>query len=214
MRPDDHPERDDAMTPDPVRTITRTAMLTLLLLAPLAPAALAQSPDGHLAAARAMLGHGDAAQAARLLAARVAVRPDDLSAQTWLTVTLDRLVADGDLDAVEGVRQVLPAWPPVLERLGGLYEDRGRNDEAAALYHAWITLRPANPEPYARLAEHELAHGGYKKAIALFERHRVLIGGESDYAERRIAAVHARMNDTRPAWPPTARPEGPVASAR
>jgi tetratricopeptide (TPR) repeat protein len=188
-----------------------TAVFALTALTAI-PAAGAQ-PD-HLGAAQTLLRSGDAGGAARLLAARVATRPDDLSAQTWLTVTLDRLVADGEVAAVEGVNQVLPAWPPVLERLGRLYADRGRDEDAEDLYRTWIVLRPGNPEPYARLAEHELARRHYDKAIALFERHRVLVGGESDYAERRIAAVHARMNDTRPEWPPAARPAGTVARAR
>lgn len=192
----------------------RAALAAALFLLPIVVAGIARADDGDpVAAASRMMQAGDAATAARLLAARVAARPDDLTAQTWLTVTLDRLVADGDTAALEGVRQVLPDWPPVIERLAHLYDNAGRHADAAALYQSWIVLRPGNPEPYARLAEHEAARGNLKKAVALFERHRVLVGGESDYAARRVAAVREKMHAA-PEWAPPAGPGHTVARAR
>lgn len=144
---------------------------------------------GHVAAA---LGLADDATAARLLAARVALAPDDFTAQIHLRTLLDRMALDEDLAGVEGVRQVLPAWPPVLERLGAMYDGRGRHAEAETALKAWLRARPGNPEPAARLAEHYAGTGRPDRAVALLRRHKALMGGESDYADRRIRAVLAQ----------------------
>jgi len=185
-------------------------MLTLvpagffLTLAAASPAR-AEGASNPLAAASRLTQAGDVAAGARILAARVATRPDDVAAQAYLTMALDRMAAQGDIEGLEGVRQVLPDWPPVLERLGRLYDNQGRHAEAEAVYRSWVTLRPANPEPYARMAEHEVVAGNYPKAVTLFQRHRALVG-ESDYADRRIAMVRATMQ--------TRGPDGPQALAQ
>jgi len=184
----------------PALGVALTFALALGALTP-APAGAVDPAADRLAAAAGLIQHGDAAAGARLLAARVATAPGDLGAQTYLTVALDRLAQSEDLEALEGVREVLPDWPPVLERLARVYDAKGRADDARGVYRTWVRLRPGNPEPYARLAEHEVAQGRYDRAIALFERHRVLVG-DSDYAARRIDEVRALMREQRPAWPP------------
>jgi len=205
------------MSPRLTHSLIRAGIAAALFLLPIAlvAAARAESPEGHLAAAGHLIQSGDTAEGARLLAARVKVNPADLAAQTYLTIALDRLAQQTDAAGLEGVRQVLPEWPPVLERLALVYDGKGRAAEAEAVYKSWITLRPGNPEPYARLAEHEAGAGHYAKAIALFERHRVLLGGESDYAARRIAAVRDLMErNPGPAWPPAPETGAAVARAR
>lgn len=204
------------MSPRLTHTLVRAGIAAALFLLPIAvvTAARADAPEGHLAAAARLIQAGDTAQGARLLAARVKLDPADLAAQAYLTIALDRLAQATDAAGLEGVRQVLPAWPPVLERLALVYDGKGRAAEAEAVYKSWIALRPGNPEPYARLAEHEAGAGHYAKAIALFERHRVLVG-ESDYAARRIAAVRDLMQGKPgPAWPPAPEAGATVARAR
>lgn len=197
--------------------LVRAGIAAALFLLPVAvaTAARAEGPEGHLAAAARLIQAGDTGEGARLLAARIKVDPADLAAQTYLTIALDRLAQQTDAEGLEAVRQVLPDWPPVLERLALVYDGKGRAAEAEAVYRDWIGLRPGNPEPYARLAEHEALAGRHAKAIALFERHRVLNGGESDYAERRIAAMREQMQrNSGPAWPPAPEDGAAVARAR
>jgi len=173
----------------PALGVALTFALALGALTP-APAGAVDPAADRLAAAAGLIQHGDAAAGARLLAARVATAPGDLGAQTYLTVALDRLAQSEDLEALEGVREVLPDWPPVLERLARVYDAKGRADDARGVYRTWVRLRPGNPEPYARLAEHEVAQGRYDRAIALFERHRVLVGdSETDVKCARAAGV-------------------------
>lgn len=169
---------------------TPTLLAAVLLLVPLAGTAAAGTP-GHVAAARALVQAGKTGDAARLLATRVATNPSDVTAQVHLVPLLDRLVLDADVAALEGVRAVLPAWPPVLERLGALYDGRGRHADAEAVYVAWEKARPGNPEPAARLGEHYALTGDTGRAIAWLSRHRALVG-ESDYADRRIAELSGR----------------------
>jgi len=205
------------MSPQFAHQLIRAGIAAALFLLPigLVAAARGEAPEGHLAAAARLVQSGNTAAGARLLAARVKVDPADLAAQTYLTIALDRLAQATDADGLEGVRQVLPDWPPVLERLALVYEGKGRGADVERIYKDWITLRPGNPEPYARLAEYEAGAGRYAKAIALFERHRALLGGESDYAERRIAALRERINEKPgPAWPPAPETGAAVARAR
>lgn len=205
------------MSPQLSHFLIRAGISASLFLLPIAVAtvARAEAPEGHLAAAARLIHAGDTAEGARLLAARVKVDPADLAAQTYLTIALDRMAQKTDAKGLEAVRQVLPDWPPVLERLALVYDGKGRGAEAEGVYKDWIALRPGNPEPYARLAEHEALAGHYAKAIALFERHRVLSGGESDYAARRIAAVRELMQrNPGPAWPPAPEDGAAVARAR
>jgi hypothetical protein len=157
-----------------------------LLLVPLAGTAAAGPAHGHVAAAADLTRAGQTDDAARLLAARVALAPDDLAAQLHLMPLLDRMVLNADAEGLEGVRQVLPGWPPVLQRLGALYDGRRMHAEAEAAYLAWEKARPGNPEPAARLGEHYALTGNTGRAIAWLSRHRALVG-ESDYADRRIA---------------------------
>lgn len=157
-----------------------------LLLAPLAGTAAASKR--HVAAAADLTRADRTGDAARLLAARVAMAPDDLTAQLHLTPLLDRMAADADVAGLEGVRRVLPAWPPVLQRLGALYDGRRMHAEAEAAYLAWERARPGNPEPAARLGEHYALTGETGRAVAWLSRHRALVG-KSDYADRRIAEL-------------------------
>lgn len=157
---------------------------------------------GHVAAA---LGLKDDGAAARLLAARVAVAPADFGAQVHLRAVLDRMALDGNLAGVEGVRQVLPGWPPVLERLGAMYDDRRRYADAEGALKTWLRARPGNPEPAARLAEHYARTGRAERAVALLQRHKALVGGESDYADRRIEGVLAQAERDAARHPDTGR---------
>lgn len=197
----------------PLRAARAAALLTVSILLPVAIAG-AQSfgaASGHVSAALGLAAKDEVPVAARLLAARVAVRPDDLTAQVHLSMLLDRMAAGADVAGLEGVRNVLPAWPPVLERLGAAYDDKGRHAEAEAVYRRWLKARPGNPEPAARLAEHYARTGRTDRAVAWFERHRALMGGESDYAERRIARVRADAAAA-PAWAPPTGPGTDVAA--
>jgi len=150
--------------------------------------ASAAGTPGHVAAAANLLRADHADAAARLLAARLAVTPNDLTVQLHLMPLLDRMVLDADVAGLEGVRAVLPSWPPVLQRLGALYDGRQMHAAAEAVYLAWERARPGNPEPAARLGEHYALTGETGRAIAWLARHRALVG-MSDYADRRIAAL-------------------------
>lgn len=175
------------------------AAFVLTLVSPV-PAALAApaGPDGagaaYFAKGRQLVAEGRAPEGFDLLAAAVAVAPDNIVYQTYLLTYLDRAAFNWQVALLERVHAVAPGYPPVLQRLAKLYEGKGRHAEAEALYLQWAALRPDQPEPYARLGEHYYFTGQYDKGLKAFARHRELVG-ESDYALRRMAAIHQEMGN-------------------
>lgn len=141
---------------------------------------------------RALLARGRTLEGFTMLATSVTLAPDNVARQAFLLTYLDRNAYNWDVSLHEALVAVAPAYPPLLQRLGKLYDGKQRHAEAEALYLKWAALRPDQPEPWARLGEHYTFTGEYEKGLAAFARHRALVG-ESDYAQRRTAAVHREM---------------------
>jgi|GEM_PF-1542010 tetratricopeptide (TPR) repeat protein len=143
---------------------------------------------------RSLLAEGRVQEGFRLLAVSVALAPADVARQTYFLAYLDRNAFNWDVKLHEDLVAVNPAYPPLLQRLGKLYEGKQRFGEAEALYRRWSELRPGQPEPFARLGELYYFTGRYREGLDAFSRHRELVG-ESDYALRRMAAIYAAMGD-------------------
>jgi Flp pilus assembly protein TadD len=149
------------------------------------------SPLGvrYFDAGRAMLARGETEAGLKALTVAVVLAPDNVGYQTYLLAYLDRSEHSWDVPLHEALHAVAPAYPPLLQRLAKLYDGKGRQGDAEALYLAWARLRPDQPEPYARLGEHYFFARRYDDAIQAWSRHRALTG-ESDYALRHIAAAY------------------------
>lgn len=132
---------------------------------------------------------GDAVHGFRMMAASVALAPNDMMRSTYLQTFLDLPQYNWDVSLLEQTQVVAPHYPPLLLRLGRLYEGKQRFREAEALYVRWANLMPDAPEPHARLGELYYFTQRYDRALAAFSRHRRLVG-ESDYAVRRMIAIH------------------------
>jgi len=143
-------------------------------------------------AGRALLARGETETGFKALVTAVVLAPDNVAYQTYLLASLDRSEHNWDVSLHEALHAVAPAYPPLLQRLGKLYDGKGRYADAEALYLKWAKLRPDQPEPHARLGEHYFFTGRYDDALKAWTRHRKLMG-ESDYALRRMAAAQEAL---------------------
>lgn len=143
-------------------------------------------------AGRALLARGETEMGFKALTVAVVLAPDNVAYQTYLLASLDRNEHNWDVGLHEALHAVAPAYPPLLQRLGKLYDGKARYADAEALYLKWAEMRPDQPEPHARLGEHYFFTGRYDDAIQAWSRHRALMG-ESDYALRRMAAAHEAL---------------------
>lgn len=174
---------------------------TVLLLVSSASLAQGAGADGVVATGaryfdtgRALMAQGDTLEGFQMMTVSVALAPGDVARQAYLLAYLDRNTFNWDVKLHEALVAIAPTYPPLLQRLGKLYEGKGRHAEAEALYLKWARLRPGQPEPWARLGEHYYFTGQYRKGLAAFARHRELVG-ESDYALRRMAAIYTALGD-------------------
>jgi tetratricopeptide (TPR) repeat protein len=159
---------------------------TAVPVAPAAPGAR------YFEAGRALLARGETRTGFEALTVAVVLAPGNVAYQTYLLASLDRNEHNWDVPLHEALHAVAPAYPPLLQRLGKLYDGKARYADAEALYLQWAHMRPNQPEPHARLGEHYFFLGRYDDAIRAWDRHRTLMG-ESDYALRRMATAHEAL---------------------
>lgn len=146
----------------------------------------------------AMTTQGPSENGLQMMAASVAMQPDNMYRNTYLALFLDLPSYNWNIPLFESLHEIAPTNIPVIERLGKLYEGKQRYAEAEALYVQWANLRPGLPEPYARLGEHYYFTQQYQKGIKAFERHLELVG-DSDYALRQMVRIYQESGNTRAA---------------
>lgn len=146
----------------------------------------------------ALTTQGQSDNGLQMMAASVAMQPDNMYRSTYLALFLDLPSYNWNVPLFESLHQVAPTNIPVIEHLGKLYEGKQRYAEAEALYTQWANLRPDLPEPYARLGEHYYFTQQYKKGIKAFQRHLELVG-DSDYALRQMVRIYKESGDERAA---------------
>jgi tetratricopeptide (TPR) repeat protein len=151
-------------------------------------------PDLYFELGRLKLAQGREDAGLEDLARAVGLAPAGHHVQAYFLHQLDKTRNAGRVDLHARLAKILPDYPPLLERLGRLYQGKGRDGEAEALYRRWVKLRPANAEPYARLAEFQRAAGRPKEAIGNLEKVRTL-SGESTYALRRLGVLYRETGD-------------------
>ncbi|MDH4229523.1 MAG: tetratricopeptide repeat protein [Nitrospirota bacterium] len=127
------------------------------------------------------------------LARAVSLAPVGHYSQTYLLHQLDKSPYRFDLSLHEDLLTILPEFPPLLERLGRLYQGKkGMEPKAEKLFAQWARLRPENPEAHARLAEFYRATGRAGEALPHLEKVRAL-SGESAYALRRLGTLQREL---------------------
>ena len=152
-------------------------------------AAESPKPDIYFEMGRLQFALGDDANAFRSLAKAVSIAPAGHHSQVYLLHQLDKTRYNTRIELFEALRKILPDYPPLLERLGRLYQGKGEDKKAAALFAKWTGIRPGSEPAHARRAEFARATGQPKLALAEWEKARA-ISGESDYALRRMGVVH------------------------
>jgi tetratricopeptide (TPR) repeat protein len=157
------------------------------------PAAMgAPAGRGYFERGQALATRGDARLGAQYVAVALALAPDDFGIQTYFLSLVGQDRFGGDVALMESLRPILPAYPPLLERLARLYEGQQRQDEAETLYEDWRTLRPDSAEAQARAGEHYRFAGKDKEALDAFSDYLGVVQ-ESDYAVHRIAESAAKL---------------------
>jgi tetratricopeptide (TPR) repeat protein len=146
-------------------------------------------PDLYFELGRLRLAQGDGDAGMRDLARAVKIAPQGHYVQTYLLEELDRSAFADRIDLLESLSRLAPDYPPVLERLGRLYQAKGRDADAEAVLTRWVKARPESPEPYAALAEFYRAVERPKEAIPPLEKVRTL-SGENTYALRRLGVLY------------------------
>jgi len=191
------------VTPQQKRIVKRTTGLLLALMVTIgaAPAYGAAPGEAYFARGAALANAGDS-HALPLLAASVSLSPGDIARQVYFLSHLDRAVSRGDVSTLAALSEIAPHYVPLLDRLGRALEHTGRTAEAESRYLLWARMRPGQVEPLARLGELYLFTDQWRKALDVFTRLRAL-NGESDYAMRRIGAIHQRINRPALARAPT-----------
>lgn len=139
-----------------------------------------------------LLEHGDARLGLTYVATALAIAPSDFRIQTYFLAVLDEDRFKDDLQLHESLRQLLPHYPPLMERLARLYEGQQKGAQAGALYQAWEEERPESAESHAMAGEHYRFAGQDRKAVQAFSRYLDVVE-DSDYATRRIAESAAKV---------------------
>ena len=146
----------------------------------------------------ALTTQGQSDNGLQMMAASVAMQPDNMYRNTYLALFLDLPSYNWNVPLFESLHRIAPTNIPVIEHLGKLYEGKQRYAEAETLYMQWAKLRPDLPEPYARLGEHYYFTQQYKKGIEAFQHHLELVG-ESDYALRQMVRIYLDTGNDRAA---------------
>lgn len=157
-------------------------------------AAEAPKPDVYFEMGRIQFQLGDDANAFRSLARAVSIAPAGHYSQIYLLHQLDKTRYNTRIELFEELRKTLPDYPPLLARLGRLYQGKGEDKKAAALFARWTELRPDSEPAHARQAEFARATKQPKLALAEWQKVRD-IKGESAYALRRMGVVYREEGD-------------------
>jgi len=129
------------------------------------------------------------------LANAVRLAPAGHHSQSYLLHQLDKSAYKFDLSLHEDLEKILPDYPPLLERLGRLYQGKSGQDAAAeARFAKWVKLRPDSPAAHARLAEFYRAGGKAAEAVTHLKHVREL-SGDSAYAQRRLGTLYRDLGD-------------------
>ncbi len=151
-------------------------------------------PDLFFEIGRLQFELGDPGAGFVSLAKAVKLAPQGHHVHTYFLHQLDKTAYKSRLALLETLAKIVPDYPPLMERLGRLYQGKGKDDKAEALFKRWVSLRPDNAEPHARLAEFYRATGKSKRAIPHFQKVREIMG-ESSYALRRLGVVLRESGD-------------------
>lgn len=135
----------------------------------------------------------------RYMAASVAMAPDNMMRASYMAAFLDLPRTRDELALLESVVQVAPNFVPAISRLAHALEGSARYAEAETLYRQWAELQPTSAEPLARLAELQLITGDHKGALRTLNAYAKKVGGNSEYALRRMIAVYEAMGKDRKA---------------
>jgi tetratricopeptide (TPR) repeat protein len=169
------------------------AAAVLCLASAPAAGARATGRHGYFERGQDLMTKGDAGLGVRYVAVALAMSPGDFGIQTYFLALLDQDRFASDVALMEALHRILPAYPPVLERLARLYEGSGRHEaEAEALYEDWRTLRPDSAEAHAMAGEHYRFAGKDREALNAFSDYLGVVQ-ESDYAVDRIAESAAKL---------------------
>lgn len=164
-------------------------------LATLAQRAQAEPrPDLLFEIGRLQFDAGDPAAAFSALAQAVVLAPQGHHVHSYFLHQLDKSAYKGRVALLESLHKTLPDYPPLLERLAVLYQGQGKNAEAEALFKHWLSLRPDNSGPHARLAEFYRLTKRLKLAVTHLQRVRE-ITGESAYALRRLGVIYRELGE-------------------
>jgi tetratricopeptide (TPR) repeat protein len=151
-------------------------------------------PDLFFEMGRLQFELGDPASGFTSLAKAVMLAPQGHHAHTYFLHQLDKSAYKGRIELMENLRQVIPDYPPLMERLGILYVGKGKNAEAEILFKKLLALRPDNAEFHARMAEFLWLNKRSEEAVSHLERVRE-ITGESAYALRRLGTIHRELGN-------------------
>ncbi len=151
-------------------------------------------PDLFFEMGRLQFELGDPGAAFVSLAQAVKLAPQGHHVHTYFLHQLDKTAYKGRLELLEQLLKTAPDYPPLMERLGILYQGKGKDDQAEALFKRWVALRADNAEPHARLAEFYRATGKPRQAVPHFQKVREIMG-ESSYALRRLGVVHRELGN-------------------
>ncbi len=145
--------------------------------------------DRYFELAQLLFKGGDPAKGFSALAKGIKITPDGHHMQSYFLYQLDKTEYKTRLELVQSLHKILPEYPPLLERLGRLYQGQGKDKEAEALFRKWVSKRPDSAEAHSRLGEFLRVTGKLEPAAAEFETVRTLMG-ESSYALRRLGVVY------------------------
>jgi tetratricopeptide (TPR) repeat protein len=151
-------------------------------------------PDLYFELARLRLAQGDDVTALHDLARAARLAPQGDYVQTYFLTVLDHERYRGRIELLESLAKELPDYPPLLERLGLLYQGKGRDAEAEKALKTWVRVRPDDPGAHAGLAEFYRAVDRPKDAIPRLEKVRGL-SGENTYALRRLGVLYRETGD-------------------
>jgi tetratricopeptide (TPR) repeat protein len=143
----------------------------------------------YLEAGRAMVQRGEMADGLRVVAAAVALNPEDHVARSYLLGTLDGACCGEDVGLHVAVLAVLPHDPGLLDRLASLYERQARYADAAALRMRNMPLAPNDPEYHARMFLYFELVGDMERALRCLARYRALGGHREEILSRAPAAA-------------------------
>ncbi|MBI5137341.1 MAG: tetratricopeptide repeat protein [Nitrospirae bacterium] len=149
-------------------------------------------PDLFFELGRLHFELGNPAEGFEALARGVKLAPEGHHVQTYFLHQLDKSEYKERVALLEMLHGVHPDYPPLLERLGVLYQGKGRDAEAEALFKKWVALRPDHAEPHARIAEFYRVTARPQEAVAHLEKVRALTG-ESTYALRRLGVIEREL---------------------